>query len=304
MEQRPSNRIQAPGKPGAALVAQLEKLRDSHRLGLHMWENRMPYSFPEASHQTLNAWSAKPTAAHPQLSFSLLPAKDDGLTMQPYGQVRGDFNEVGYLLDLNEDQPTPPRYEAAHVATLESGENAYDKHYRPEYAGVPLDALAADYITHHQPIHNQPGVGRFNEIIGEVGHPHVAAIVAPFFPDSASPLDQYDALVTLSGCLSALEHAKQGADLPLVAYHVTGEHKGEITYLGQGKEQLQKLAVQSLKTIMDSPRSLKLLGINYGCMELESILAEDFGIDPFKPAVEQREAFAKFGVDVRSRGRE
>lgn len=125
MNRKPTNRIEAPGKPGAAIIAKLEQLRDSHRLGIHIWENYHNFHRPDYSLALLDAAPEKTTAqriqdaislshkANPSaetpgaISLSLAP-KANSFAMAPYSVCIDNLIEFGFALDLSSDQVDPP----------------------------------------------------------------------------------------------------------------------------------------------------------------------------------------------------
>lgn len=305
MTERPSNHIEASGKPGAALIAKLEKLRDSHRLGIHMWENVNEFKFPTKSMHDFNQWTSDAAEQDPTLiSISLLPSQDDGITMQPYECMPNRFEPAGYLLDLSEQQEHPPVFVASDVHTLDSGRNSRAKKYPAECAYESLDRLAERYKTEYLPMLSSfGGVGEYNEILARVGHPHVAAIVVPDFRSFRFPVPNYDAMVRLGGCLNALIYAERGTELPVVVYHVNGPYKGEVSYLGEGKETLRHVAGEALDALIDSPRTMQLLRQDCAYQNLVHAAKKHLGINLDKEIDEQRHAFAKLGVNVDGKGR-
>ncbi len=135
---RPSNRIEAPGKPGAELIAELEQLRDSNRLGIHIWEFSDMLQPPEYSQNLLavaaaeiaermqgrTEMSCRPSPRDPNdipaTSLSMIPSIRSGLSMIPYEGV--DFRSAGFLVDLRQDQPHPTRILRTSPDNLNSNE--------------------------------------------------------------------------------------------------------------------------------------------------------------------------------------
>lgn len=88
-----------------------------------------------------------------------------------------------------------------------------------------------------------------NEVAISATMEHVAAIAIPLYmeqSDSPEKHANYTARMKLWGALSGLEHIAQGYDLPVVFYHVSEPHKGEITSIGQGKNELEQVAAEAL----------------------------------------------------------
>lgn len=124
MNAKPTTRIEAPGKSGPSLHV----LRDSNRLGIHIWENSELLTLPEYSlglfsppaaeiaqrmqgrsklHCTPKLPRGKDPTDIPAISLSLLPNLQSGCSIKPYQS--GDLDGRGFLVDLRQDLPHPAR---------------------------------------------------------------------------------------------------------------------------------------------------------------------------------------------------
>lgn len=136
MKQRPTTRITAPGKPGAALIAELQQLRDSHRLGVHMWGDGNGGTYlPDGSRKWFDipAHEIQPrltAGTMPLRSVSLFPSKKTGLSLIPYSGYLLSNASLGYMIDLRTEQPHPPQVLYATESTLTSGSDPLDKRWK------------------------------------------------------------------------------------------------------------------------------------------------------------------------------
>lgn len=120
----------------------------------------------------------------------------------------------------------------------------------PKHFATALDAV--------QKIHSQDREKQWSEIMVAVAPTHIAAIAMPVStkPPTYQKTDQdrlNEASDMYCAALSGLAHLKQGMDLPVVSYGIGPKHKGRITYLAQGQDELRDLALRSLDVIQKHP---------------------------------------------------
>lgn len=296
---RPSNRIEAPGKPGAELIAELEQLRDSNRLGIHIWEHHSFLTYPDYSQNLLNSPAAELaqrmsgrtrmncTARSydpkdiPAMSLSMIPAKQSGLSMMPYNS--NSFHSAGFLVDLRQDQPHPPRIMRVSPDNLSSDRgsqklllsNCEHEHPRflpfidnmlvreliaracgpegPRYGAAQLDTLGEHYLEMENDPHGLPKqcIVMHNEVIACASHEHVKAIVRPFCYNNYAPyLEPVSRLLT---ALDALQMHEDGTDLPAVRYYVNGPEANCFDYLGGTQKELEATAIKALQDMASQP---------------------------------------------------
>lgn len=207
-------------------MEKLAALQDSLRLGIHMVETEESRYSLHA--QTLSDFDAVPAeqirrrlqSNMPSLfSMSLLPRRSSGVTLCPYGVNQEMPSNYGYLFDLSQDQPNPPRVVRAFHGTLSSGPSRINKNMQMSKSTLPalnqfyeryasdeygdtmwarkiimaigaerngtltehqLDALGAGYAPVDPQIEAHDGIVGFNEILVAASTPHIAAITVPY----------------------------------------------------------------------------------------------------------------------------
>lgn len=197
-------------------------------------------------------------------------------------------------LHLSLEQGTPAALRALYDAYKDKPTDRF-RHavsMHPEYTARQLDALGNELDA-------LPKEGRsqllHNEVIAALSAPHVAAISIPLYdngkPGNSSdyyrsfeylPKDARQALRELSGALSGLQHLQHGIDLPVVFYHVSQPHAGEVTFFAQGKEMLTEKALAALRTL-ENIQLFQNAASSLGVDKLEAAVTEALGIDPRKP---------------------
>jgi len=114
-------------------VDELSELQNAHRLAIHTWENQEHYAFPEFSWDALHKHPARDIQKRlfdntmPVVSMSLLPRQESGISLRPYNIFAGDVRYGSYLIDMSQDQRTPPRVMRALERGLVSGTSVSHK---------------------------------------------------------------------------------------------------------------------------------------------------------------------------------
>lgn len=239
----PATSIEAPGK---VVLNELDRLRNANRLGIHMYEDDAKGRYPIKVQKLLQANEPGAHGPKPAISLSLLPATDAGFAMLPYDLG----SDVGYLLDLSEDQPRPPVILGAHTGTMNSGSNAYNKRLAEKAAHLGLDAMAERFAE----LYSHLGVAPFNEVLAHAHPAHVKAIVATCFNPGRADMPGYSDYVRFSGALIGLAHLERaGKSPPVVAYHISGPDKNSFSYIGQSREELVAAATRALEGMARAP---------------------------------------------------
>lgn len=124
------------GNHGRAVEDMLTVLQDSHRLGIHMVE-KQPGIF-ECERTTLNEMrdskceniEAALCSKHPRLfSMSLLPSTASNCSLVPYEVKYGSLHNYGYMVDLSQQQPNPPRTVRVSPRNLSSDNDNDNKNF-------------------------------------------------------------------------------------------------------------------------------------------------------------------------------
>lgn len=276
--------------------------------------------------------------SQPFLSMSLIPP-DYGCqsSIRPYEVHRGDIvGNYGYLVDLSQtsgDRALVPRLSERNLATGKSIEDKHFQVYKPsdvpeinralqayqsktdmikavcshDYGATvsecQLDALGKYYSSTSGKSMCDTNVFAHNELLVAASQKHVKAIVVTVYKDphvSSKIQKDQRAFLQLTGAVMGLQHLQRGMDLPVVYYHVNGEHKGEFTHLAQGEEELLASAKAAIKQLQgDNPakcaeqfsKKLRNLLGDYRWQKFNDAysqaIAQITGIDPLIPVADQ-----------------
>lgn len=299
MTEHPTHRIEAPGKPGKALIAELEGLRDRRRLGIHMWEQRLDYSFPRYADGLFTH-----TEPAPQISASLLPTMEDGMGMRPFGCTPDAISRnLGYLVDLDETREHPVQLLAGNERVMESGNDEFRKRIANQDRGRTLDEVGEKTASDRELAFEHWAQAASdslvcNEIILHAQPEHRRAIVVPNYASSISPR-WYDPVRLITAAMAGIDHQNNGIDLPVVEYDV--HHGGALHYVGRSTPELNKVAGQSLKTLLQNPEVMASLERRWEYKWLVPAVQEHFGVDLTKPLLAQHDALAR--LDGANEGR-
>lgn len=125
----------SPASRQKAVMDRLSALQNSHRLAIHMVEHDGSHfqmhgglmrqlkkaDSDDAVKELLEYAGSDKREHYPLHSVSLLPPNNSGWSMCPY-QVENDaLNKFGYLIDLSQDQPSPPTILTAKSTSFCSG---------------------------------------------------------------------------------------------------------------------------------------------------------------------------------------
>lgn len=310
---------------GAAFIERLTRLQNRHRLLIHMVE---PHgAFFEVDDKTLKDLST-PAEEIPErlragrateLSMSLVPSQQAGIGMAPYEVAPWEMNHYGYLFSFDQNQPHAPRVLRVHDYSLNSGSNnaykhlhlglsesMFDDYYVPlrdpyrqatwqqdvkramggpdgsRYAGEQLTMLGEQIVKGANDYCNKQRVAQFNEVVVSASASHIQAIVVPFYKHDVR-------IARLQAALAALDHHRIGIPLPAVLYHVHGPEQGNLTLVGQTKEELEAVALESLKEL--GAKGLKEIYLRFTKPQfqmpetrLTRAVGQCLGIDIGKPA--------------------
>jgi len=174
-----------------------------------------------------------------------------------------------------------------------------------------LDLLGHYYqnkncTTASQQVCNDDVVQKCNEIIVAASHDHLKAIMVPH-RDHGDEKWRF-ALNNLTASLAGLQHLRNGIDVPVVHYQMiepdahsrVQASMGDFEYIGQGRQELSRVLLESLqelegynirdKLYLDFRTSLtKHVDID----DIRSAVKAECGIDMFEPLAEQTEAVQK-----------
>lgn len=153
------------------------------------------------------------------------------------------------------------------------------------YTEQQLDLLG-DYYTHAEHFsrkdleeNTSKPIAQLNEILVAASTPHIAAIAVPMKSGNIH-------IVRLQAALLGLEHITKGHHWPVVLYHVAGPDQCKLTYVGQEKEELRKVAIQELYMLIPKRAELHLFhgieGQRYH--ELSQAIKRELDIDVSLPA--------------------
>ncbi len=221
----------------------------------------------------------------PYVSVSLLPDDRSGKSMRPYEEYQSTFKAPGYLLNFSSRVPHPAKVIMASPDNIESGDNHYTKLSKllleckipqlnefynrmgsinmlvktiAEEKGstltrMQLNALGKYYTDN--PIHLPSSAPcPNNEVIAATSREHIVAIAIAAYTNRG-PWDR--PMTELTAALAGLKHLQEGMDYPVVLYNVAARdgdsppsyRQGDCTYLGQGKQELLKVAVKALHAL-------------------------------------------------------
>ncbi len=294
MQEHPDTRIDGRGKTAASIIAPLESLRDRRRLGIHMWEQRLDYSFPIYANGLFT--DADPA---PQISASLLPTAADGIGMRPFGCVTDAINRnLGYLVDLDETRANPVQLLGGNERVIKSGNDEFDKQIPNQDRSRTFDEIGEKTASDRE-LASEDGTNSVasaltcNQIILHAQPEHRRAIVVPDYASATSPR-WYNPVRLIIAAMAGIDHQNQGIDLPVVSYDVG--NAGHLTYIGRSISDLNKVASNALRELMENPLTMESLKRRWEYKLLVPAVKEHFNIDIEKPAREQRAAFAELGV--------
>jgi hypothetical protein len=276
-----------------AIEAELTRLQNANRLGIHIWEKTDYLSFPNAVRSILHA-----DIDHMNLAFkrhcdaspiqmfssSLVPSCNSTATIRPFGCTSYYAANFGYLIDLNDTiifraherglysggNPSakslqlPVRSSKQNRSHIDSLNNVYQEFSTQEW----LEHLARN--DWHEISNNQLDIlgnyyerskeeGRralpYNEIIMAAAEPSIKAIVLPYYEHyEANNSPALAILSDFSAAVAGLQHLARDIDLPVVRYHVDGAKRGQCGVIAQGKEELLALLKSSRQQIIDNPQ--------------------------------------------------
>lgn len=267
------------------------------------------------------------------ISTTLLPAPKTGRSVFPFNQ--SEYGEtVGYLFDLNEYKPNPARVVQVLTKQEYTGTNNFSKNlhlalsepewdkfrqltddYRRTYGKDKIPSFEGLYLADamrnpvqyaaklkeitdifHKP--DAPQQLPWNEVLIAATPEHISAIAIPLSSGMKMSGGLGTAHGKLRGALAGLAHLDNGMDLPVVSYDATKDGSGKIAFLAQGKEQLQALAMQSIRELQENPAFLKQAkGALINIFKHTHANAKAYlGVDMYQPLVEQ-------GVTLEGAGR-
>lgn len=328
---------------------ELGALRDAGRLAVHM--NEKPKPRARFSSQTWEHFGTKPEELLakllqpkvdgkwnlPLLSMSLLPVA--GKSIMPYESTGfpNAGSPYGYLVDVSQDKPHPPRVIGAELAGLCSGDDVLKKTFWGITSGFLPDSLRAQYeseeqwikdfstdakarelstslldrlagfykgtVNIHSPhVHSDDDMHIWNEILVAAGREHILGIVFPV--GGAIELGEnvlYQQRARLVAALAGLEHLKHGIDLPVMLYY-SGDGRtarnGGIAYLGKGRQELLAIAMRALGVLDNAGPEKKF----YISDDLRVMAKEIVGIDPGLPLIEQVSVMRDLNRELRAGG--
>jgi hypothetical protein len=121
------------------------------------------------------------------------------------------------------------------------------------YANQQLDLLAATPHTRFGTNDDRNEYGKniadWNEVISTQCEEQVEAITVPIFETLADRDPSYVAASKLQAALVGLAHIEAGYHWPVVLYHVSDPNKGQCSYVGQSRNELQSVALEALDTL-------------------------------------------------------
>ena len=180
MEQTPATPwIQRTGTHGTAVEQHLTALRQANRLAIHMVEtpNDAPtYHVHSKTLDHLNAIPADMIDAHLKagkkslFSMSLLP-NNNTVGLCPYMVREGTPTNYGYLFDLSQTQPHPPKVVRAHPYGLVSGPDRRQKNLQLTYSSLnnAPEALRTFYMHYLLKDNDREGRELLKDIGGQNG---------------------------------------------------------------------------------------------------------------------------------------
>ena len=253
--------------------AQLRRLRDQHRLAIHMCERQGIYGFPDFSWGCLAAAPACEIPARmfsgemPLISASLLPAARTRRSMLPCIVESGQPGDYAYLIDLSQDIQDAARVVyASHTDLQASGEPVGRKYWGKHIERTSFNKALKDIFEHFASqeewekavtsekgaelaaeqlkvisgLHAakiEPADGNIvphNELLVAASQEHVRAICIPYFIKRPQDEAWYTPLEQLAGALAGLQHLDEGIDLPVVLYQVNAPYAGSRHNVKQG----------------------------------------------------------------------
>lgn len=213
-------------------------------------------------------------------------------SFRPWGVDVGTCRKCyGYLFDLSQDRTDRALVPRIEEANLASGGAIEDKDFSIDSSRTRIDAIrkalkahptkealvkhacsaqgaaftegqldALGDFYHNALVTPIDNVFPHNELLVGAGKEHIKAIVVVDHHSGRDPepenSDRFTAALQLNGALLGLQHiSKRKLDLPVVYYHVRGPHKGEITTLGKGKEDLTAKAIDAIKELQGDDRN-------------------------------------------------
>jgi hypothetical protein len=275
----------------------------------------------------------------PMLSMTFFPSKASNRAIKPFPTYEGTCT---YLFDLDDKRPNPAKVMVVSAGNIDSGDDVFRKDLKrseslldfPALADLydkgsewewkttmaldktgklsarQLDALGDHYMNlpHYIDFKRMP----HNEIIVAASKDHRKAIMLPFQGDNGKEKPWKLPLVRLMAAFNGLEHIKRDVDLPVVLYQMSvleeesglNAKLGDFTYVGQGKQELSQILLDSILQLKDAEK----VGDDIGKILLDrgeengvprvlfKRIIEEYGINLWKPLDTQAEALQKLRV--------
>ncbi len=279
--------------------------------------------YPVKTREALRSNEAVLAGAYPQplqkkdvalLSISLPPGPASGKSITPYFDPRAHLGEeIAYGINLDERQPNPARVIRVFRNNGNTGNGHHDKefhlrgHYHCQqmadlYGPFEAQADARDAALINAVFNDASLSGRqldilvkyvqqstlartllHNEALVAAAPRHVETILIPIREHKDIPSRVVTPVCTFAGALSGIEHARNGADLPVMLYHSIGSRLGKCSFVAQGEEQCRAAAIKAVRAL----RKYSPYDIGHINTPLRQHGERLLGIDVYKPLEKQ-----------------
>lgn len=128
-------------------------------------------------------------------------------------------------------------------------------------------------------------IATHNEAVVAAPESEIMALYVPVLSRELTP--QFSAMLKLKGALDGLMHIQKGENLPVVQYHVSNPYKNQISYIGQGREELTRVSLGALEHLEKNSQKSQLYMVN---RDFQDHIRNQLGIE-FKAPLSTQKAY-------------